>query len=264
MAHDIERRLAVYMGEVFRADVDMQSDAAVGQFLHSCMGNTKYRSIRGEQRNIKLLHTGFVEFYRELSGNWFTELWQVQKVLTGDRVNFYEICLLALLLDVPMRDVGLSYPEIADRLHAPYDTVESIGEHRYGTYHKVTKIPLKSGAKPQDWEQIDVATLPLLKDAIRQLQGDGTTRPKRVTVFAVESMLPLSSKRIALHLSRCLAEIRRYKETHEQYWTREVVWAVNVLRDRGDPLTWRRMRALTNMRLENFKACLPKIQLSCM
>ena len=32
MAYEVKRRLAVYMGEVFQADVDMQSDVAVGQF----------------------------------------------------------------------------------------------------------------------------------------------------------------------------------------------------------------------------------------
>ena len=159
MACEVERRLAVYMGEVFQADVDMQSDVAVGQFLHSRMANTKYRSTRGEQRNIKLLHSDFMDFYRELSGNWFTELWQIQKVLAGDRINFCEVCMLAMFLGVPatelvkmelpeksqqqlfdeevyrLHDEGLKYPEIAERLNASYNTVKAIGERRYGTYH---------------------------------------------------------------------------------------------------------------------------------
>lgn len=283
VANDIERHIAVYMREVFRADVDIQSDIAVGQFLHSRMANTKYRSVRGEQRNIKLLHTDFIRYYDGLSNNWFTELWQIQKMLTNDRINFYEICLLAMFLGIPtsdlvnmrlpeksqqqlfdeevrrLHDEGLSYPEIAEQLHAPYDTVKSIGEHRYGTYHKVAKVPLKSGAKPQDWEQIGNDTLPLVKDAIRQLQGDGTTRPKRVTVFAVEKLLGLPSKRIALHLPRCLAEIRQHEESQEQYWAKEVVWAANQLKSAGTPLAWRRIRELTNMRHKDFEMCLPYI-----
>ena len=283
MACEVERRLAVYMGEVFRADMDMQSDVVAGQFLHSCMANTKYRSVRGEQRNVRLLHTDFTKFYRELSGNWFTELWQIQKVLTNDRVNFYEICMLAMFLGVPatelvkmelpeksqqqlfdeevyrLHDEGLKYPEIAERLNASYNIVKAIGEQRYGTYHKPPKIPLKSGAKPQDWDQIDNDTLPLVKDAIRQLQGDGTTRPRRVTVFAVERMLHLSSKKISLYLPRCLAKIRRHEESQEQYWAREVVWAANQLRAAGSPLAWRRIRELTNMRPENYRACLPYV-----
>jgi hypothetical protein len=283
MACEIERCLAVYMGEVFQTNVDMQSDVAVGQFLHSRMANTKYRSTRGEQRNIKLFHSDFMDFYRELSGNWFTELWQIQKVLAGDRINFCEVCMLAMFLGVPvaelvnmnlpeksqqqlfdeevyrLHDKGLKYPEIAERLNASYNTVRAVGERRYGTYHKPPKVPLKSGAKPQDWDQIDNDTLPLVKDAIKQLHGDGTTRPRRVTVFAVEKMLHLSSKKISLYLPQCLAEIRRHEESQEQYWAREVVWAANQLKVTGSPLVWRRIRELTNMRPENYRACLPYV-----
>lgn len=282
-ANEMERRLAVYMGAVFRADVDMQLDIAAGQFLYSRMANTKYRSIRGEQRNIKLFHADFVEFYKELSGNWFTELWQIQKVLTNDRINFYEICLLAMFLAVPavelvnmklpaksqqqlfdeevyrLHDEGLRYPEIAERLNASYSVVKAIGERRYGTYHKPPKTPLKSGVKPQDWQQIDNDTLPLVKDAIRQLRGGGIARPKRVTVFAVEKLLRLPSKQIALSLPQCLAEIRKHEESQEQYWAREVVWAANQLRIAGIPLAWRRIRELTNMRPQNFRTCLPYV-----
>lgn len=283
MAYEVERRVAVYIEKVFRADVDMRSDVAVGQFLHSRMANTKYRSVRGEQRNIKLFHSDFMEFYKDLSGNWFTELWQIQKVLTNDRINFYEICLLAMFLGVPavelvnmklpeksqqqlfdeevyrLHNEGMKYPEIAKRLNASYEVVKAIGERRYGTRHKPPKVPLKSGVKPQDWEQIDADTLPLVKEAIRQLQSDGTTRPKRVTVFAVEKKLNLPGKQISLCLPQCLAEIRQNEESQEQYWAREVVWAANQLRIAGVPLVWRRIRELTNMRPENFKACLPYV-----
>ncbi len=248
------------------------------------MANTKYRSVRGEQRNIKLFHADFTDFYWNLTGNWFTELWQIQKVLTGDRINFYEICLLAMFLGIPaddlvrmelpeksqqqlfdeevyrLHDAGLKYPEIAARLNASYDTVKAIGGRRYGTYHKPPKTPLKSGAKPRDWRQVDKDTLPLVKDAIRQLRGDGTTRPKRVTVFAVERMLNLSSKQISLHLPKCLAEIRKHEESQEQYWAREVVWAVRQIENCGDTVSFRKIRELTNIRRKNLESCRPYIR----
>lgn len=282
-ASEIERLLAAYMGEVFQADVDMQSDVATGQFLHSCMANTKYRSVRGEQRNIKLFHADFTQYYESLSDNWFTELWQIQKVLNNDRVNFYEICLMAMFLDIPaaelvnmklpeksqqqlfdeevyrLHDEGLRYPEIAERLNASYSVVKAIGERRYGTYHKPPKVPLKSGAKPQNWQQIDADTLPLVRKAIKQLQGDGTSRPQKVTVFAIEKMLNLPSKRINLYLPRCCEEIKKNRETQEQYWAREVVWAANQLKASGIPIVWRRIRELTNMRPAYFRACWPYI-----
>ncbi|WP_196599612.1 TniQ family protein [Pectinatus frisingensis] len=281
--NEIEIRVAVYMAEVFQADVDMESCVTVGEFLHSKMAYTKYRSVRGEQRNIALFHEDFKEYYMALSKNKFTELWQIQKVLTNDRVNFYEICLMAMFLDIKadklvhmelpkksqqqlfdgkvysLHEQGLKYPIIAKMLSAPYEVVKAIGERRYGAYHKSSKIPLKSGMKPNNWGQIDEATLPLVKDAIHQLQGNGTTRPKKVTTFAVEKILHLSSKKISLHLPKCLAEIERHEESQEQYWAREVVWAIRQVEDSAATLTWRKVRDLTNMRRSDFEACLPYI-----
>ncbi|MBB5336415.1 hypothetical protein HNR32_001563 [Pectinatus brassicae] len=281
--NEIESRVAAYMAEVFQADVDVDSCVTVGEFLHFKMAYTKYRSVRGEQRNIALFHKNFKEYYMALSQNRFTELWQIQKVLTNDRVNFYEICLMAMFLGITaeklvhmelpgktqqqlfdeeiyrLHEQGLKYPAIAKALGAPYVTVKAIGERRYGTYRKTPKTPLKSGVKPRDWRQIDEDTLPLVKTAIRQLQGDGTTRPKKVTVFAVEKILHLSSKKISLHLPKCLAEIKRHEELQEQYWAREVAWAARQIEDSGVTLTWRKIRDLTNMRRRDFEACLPYV-----
>lgn len=279
----LECDVAAYMTKVFQADVDLKSNVTVGEYLHSRMANTPYRSVRGEQRNIALFHIDFIEFYKDLPGNWFTELWQIQKVLTDYRVNFYEICLMAMFLNIiagglahmelpektqqqlfdeevyRLHKQGLKYPAIAKALNASYETVKAIGERRYGTYHKQPKAPLKSGMKPQDWNQIDKDTLPLVKDAIRQLQGDGTTRPKKVTAFVVEKMLHLSSKIISLHLPKCLAEIQCHQESQEQYWAREIVWAVHQVENTGGALTWRKIRDLTNIRRKDCEACLPYI-----
>ena len=120
---------------------------------------------------------------------------------------------------------------------------------------------MKSGAKVQNWQKIDEETLPLVKDAIMQLQGDGTTRPKKITIFAVEKMLNLSAKRISLHLPKCLAEVKKHEETQEQYWAKEVVWAVMYLENAGVQLVWRRVRELTNLRHKDFETCLPFVSM---
>lgn len=247
------------------------------------MENTPYRSIRGEQRNIALLHTDFVSYYKNLSDNKFTELWQIQKVFTDDRVNFFEICLLAMFLNIPAADLvymefpeqtqeqkfdeevfrlherGLKYPEIAKCLNAPYDTVKAIGEGRYGKLHKHPQKPLKCGTKSYDWQQIDIDTLPLVKDAISKLQGDGNTRPKKVTAYAVQKMLGLPDKQIN-HLPQCRKEIEKFHESQEQYWAREVVWAVNKILNEGQVLNWKHIRNLTNMKKRDIILCLPEIK----
>lgn len=110
--NEMECNVAAYMAEIFQNDIDMDSCVTVGEFLHSQMVNTQYRSVRGEQRNIALFHTDFTEFYKDLSDNWFTELWQIQKVLTNDRVNFFEICLMAKFLNIsPDELVHMELPE---------------------------------------------------------------------------------------------------------------------------------------------------------
>ena len=165
-------------------------------------------SIRGEQRNIALFQQDFVRYYENLSDNTFTEIWQIQKILNGYKHNLYEICMLAMFLDISVSELvemklpdesqeqlfdkqifqlheqGLKYPEIAKRLNASYDTVKAIGEGRYKTYHRKRNTePMQGGVKPNNWYQIDVDTLPLVKDAIKLMQGDKTDRPKKITVF---------------------------------------------------------------------------------
>ena len=98
-------------------------------------------------------------------------------------------------------------------------------------------------------------TLPLVKDAIKKLQGKEGERPKKVSIYAVEKMLGLPDKRIAQYLPKCREEIERHEETQEKYWAREVVWAVDTIRKNGDILNWKHIRNLTNMRKKNFIAC---------
>ena len=283
-ANTIERSLAAYMGEVFIADVDFESSVMVGDFLYYKMEGSKYRSIRGQQRNISLLHADFTQFYESLSNNWFTELFQIQKLICNKRFNFCEVCMLAMFLGVPsselvhmalpektqqqrfdeevyrLHDEGLNYPAIAKRLNASINVVKAIGERRYGTYHIPPKKPAKSGVKPQNWTQIDTDTFPLVQDAIRQLQGSGNSRPIKITVSTIERFLNLPSKRIANYLPKCKAEIEKHYESQEEYWAREVVWATHQLLEDGKLLQWVGLHRLTNMRKENFIACLPYIR----
>ena len=69
----------------------------------------------------------------------------------------------------------------------------------------------------------------------------------------------LSSKKISLHLFKCLAKIQRHEESQEQYWAREVAWAASQVEDSGVTLAWRKVRDLTNMRRRDLEACLPYI-----
>lgn len=276
----IEYQASRYIAAVFHAKVDMQSDIDAGSFLHSQMAGTKYLSRRGEQRNISLLYKDLTEYYSSLPRTPFTEAWRLQKVFTNDCRTTYEICLAAMFLGVSTADLthmklpeksqeqlfdeevhrlrreGLKYPEIAQRLNASYDTVKAIGEKRYGTYHKTSRKSCKGGVKPLKWQEMDRDLLPKVKEIARQLQGDGNTRPRRVTLAAVEKLLGLPCKRID-KLVLCKAEIQKHYESQVEYWARETVWAAREMTVNDEPFNWRHLRAKTNMRKRDFLACLP-------
>lgn len=153
--NETEKRVASYVHQVFCAPVDMDTDIAIGRFLHSRLAYTKYLSPRGEQRNMALLYRDYTAYYAELQNNPIQEQWQLQKLFSSDRLSSYEICLVAMFLNVPvqmlthmtlpeqpqherfddtiriLRAQGLKYPAIAKRLNASYDVVKAIGEGRY-------------------------------------------------------------------------------------------------------------------------------------
>ena len=280
----LDENLARYMAAVFESEINLEKDISVGKFLHSRLEGTPYCSLRGEQRNIGKLHQDFSEYYKELSYNYFTELWQIQKVFTGDRVNFNEICMIAMFLEIPVEELvnmrlpekasqerfdeeiyrlheqGLKYPQIAEKLGASYDVVKAIGERRYGTYHREPRQSQKVGSKAYDWKQIDKDTLPKVKEAIQNLWGDGIERPQKITIYKVERFLNISSKRISTYLPMCRAEIEKYKETQEEYWAREILWAIEKLKREGKIVNWKNIRILTNIRKKDMLRTLSMLE----
>ena len=281
--NELDAALAKYVGEVFCESVDMENDVEVGKFLHSRLYETKYVSVRGEQRNISMFTKDFIAFYENLSDKGLSELWQIQKIFNGYRFHCFEVCQMAMfqgisieelcnmkiqektqeqLFDEKVRELhsqGMNYMEIAKRLNASYNIVKPIGENLYGKYSHTKETHHKCGAKKQDWEKVDNATLPLVKKAIKELQGQGGERPHKVNVFAVSKKLGLSDKWLYL-LPKCMKEVLKHQESQEQYWAKEVIWAINKIQNDGISLNWKQVRVLTNMRKANLIATLPYLE----
>ena len=125
--------------------MDMDNDISVGQFLHSRMEYTKYLSPRGEKRYLSLIANDFKAHYEELEQSAITEAWQIEKIFSNYQLHTYDICLVALFLNVPVSDLvkmtlpeksqaeifdeqiltlhnqGLNFRQIANKLGASYD-----------------------------------------------------------------------------------------------------------------------------------------------
>ena len=95
-----------------------------------------------------------------------------------------------------------------------------------------------------------------MEQTIARLHGDEETRPRKVTISTIERLLALPAKRFEL-LPRCKALIIKNIESQEVYWAREIMWATKKIIREGQPFNWTHFRRLTNMRPENFQACIP-------
>ena len=276
-----EINLSKYIMKVFKSDIDINNNICVGKFLHSQMYGTKYVSVRGQQRKMNLICSDFNEKYKDVDIT-FKESWQIQKLLNGYRTNTYEVCMFAMFLDIPpdmltnmtlpyktqeeifdekvkeLHKEGLNYQEIAKILNASYNVVKPIGENLYGTYHSKPKQRKDRINYSGKWNQIDIDTLPLVRDAIKSLNGDEEIAPKRITVYAVEKFLNLPSKRI-YYLPMCKVEILKNKETQEEFWARKIIWGVRKITRENLSLNLTRIESLTNIEKEDIIRCIPYI-----
>lgn len=127
--NELEWQLARYVADVFQSDMDMQSDVQVGNFLQSRMEGTKYLSLRGEKRNMTLLHDDFRMYYADTSIQPI-EQWQVQKVFSGHRTNMVDLCMLAMFLNIP--SVDLVHMQLPDRSQSDAFDAEIVRLHERG------------------------------------------------------------------------------------------------------------------------------------
>lgn len=154
-AADIEIKVAQYVVQVFTADMDMDNPVPQGRFLHHKMEYTKYLTARGVKRLIAPLYEDFSSFYRELPNLTITEPWQLEKIFTNHQKHCYDICLLAMFLDIPaselthmslpektqamlfdeqiihLHDLGLNYRQISQRMDSSYDYCKLVAKRHH-------------------------------------------------------------------------------------------------------------------------------------
>lgn len=235
---ELECRLAEYVAEVFTADLDIKSDAPVGKFLHYRLAGTKYLSSHGRKRYIELLHSDFMDFYKDFPCPKFNQDWQIEKVFSGVRTNIVEICMLAMFLEIPAGDLSsIELPE-----YVP--SCKSKESHTNG------------GAKKHDWNAKDIDTLPKVIDAIASVRQHPDQRPVRISVGMIERMLGMPKNGLR-NYPLCRAEIMKNTESQEQYWARELKWAAETMLCSTGMIHITGLMKLTNMRVKNILASLP-------
>lgn len=275
----LELQFAQYMTEVFHAPIVMDNEVGIGDFLNSKLEGTKYLSVRGKMRNISLLFEEFRKFYGELPQQGITKLSQMQKIFTGYRYNFYEICQMAFFLGISADElVNPKLPEKSQTERFNEKVAElyyaGLGSHRIArevgscsstalkANRKKPKLEhdysVRKGMRKAEWDAMDEEMLQTVRDACKKIYHNNGSRPGRVTIYAVCRALNLPDKRFD-YLPKCKAVIQEYAEAFEIYWAREVVWAYKSLVETAkyNDICWRDIRDITNLRRDNFLASIP-------
>lgn len=267
--------LVKYIISVLNTPISICNSAKMGKILHSYLYGTKYVSVRGEQRNITLLCTDLRNYFSNTKYKELIVDSRLQKLFTSHRHNFIEICLLAYYLHI-------SPTQLCNRLPATENQTENFDKQVKELYkngigiNQISRImgvssrtvcltlkPAEAkkrdtkytcGPLKKDWATIDTNTLPLVKNAIVKLLS--SNRPKRITIFAITKELHLPDKTI-YSLPLCLAEITKFHESQEEYWTREMIWAYHDTVANNALLQWTSIRRRTNLRRSNAIKCIP-------
>lgn len=235
---ELECRLAEYIAEVFTSDIDLESDAPAGKFLHSRLAGTKYLSSRGRKRYIELLHSDFMEFYKDFPNPRFNQDWQIEKIFSGARTSIVEICMIAMFLGIPSDDLSkLELPE-------------------YVPSCKAKESHPNGGVRKYNWNAKDIDTLPKVIDAITSIRQHPDQRPVKISVGMIERVLGMPKNGLR-NYPLCRAEIIKYTESQEQYWARELEWAANTMLNSVGVVHMTGLMKLTNMRVKNIVASLP-------
>ena len=278
----LELQFAQYMTEVFQRPIEIDNTTGIGEFLNSRLEGTQYLSARGKARNITLLFNEFMEFYKELPKQGITKLSQMQKIFTGYRWDFYEVCQIAFFLNIsvdalinpqmPEKSQTELFNERVEQLYA-----QGLGCHRIAkklgcspsTAKNANRVKPKAehdysgrkGIKRDDWEKMDEEMLQQVRDTCEQIYYNQGGRPGHVTVNAVCRALEVPGKRFD-YLPKCRKIIYEYEEKKEVYWAREVVWCYqSLLEGKGEEdIRWRDIRNITNLRKDNFIATFPYLE----
>lgn len=275
----LELQFAKYLTDVFQKPINMNNTVDIGVFLNSKLEGTQYLSTRGMMRNVSLLFDDIIKFYEKLPNQGITRLSQIQKIFTGYRWDFYEICQIAFFLNISVYDLinpkkpeksqtelfnekvarlydaGLGCYRIAKEMDCSPSTARKANQVKPKAGHDYS---VRKGMKKADWEQMDNDMIQQVRDVCEQIYYNAGGRPGRVTEYAVCRVLEIPSKRFD-YLPLCRAVIQEYTEDYEVYWAREVVWCYQHLIDTigKDSIKWRDIRDITNLRKANFIASFP-------
>ena len=236
-------RLASYLDSVFDAPIDFNKDIPISSILYDGLSRTKYLKPSGRSRYTKTLADDLNVFYGGMGLCNIASMYQIQRVLLGNRSDFSVVCQIAFFL-------GMEPEELTSSTLTP----EQIQQEQDSHYMKDTA--------PVDWVQLDADTAPILEKVVQGVY-DGTanenSRPERVSERLVYREMGLLGHQLE-NMPRCRAIFERYTETYPESWARKIIWAYQRLRAQGKPFYWSDIRKLSGVKKKNFSTVMPHLK----
>lgn len=279
--NEVEIQLAKYIAEVFLQPMNIGNSTTISEFLHFRMMGTPYISIRGEHKYFSRLWNDLKEHYAGVNGIEQLEVGHIQRTLRDGRFVFEEICMIAMFLGISTKELvemkkplktpeqifddkvqelvddKMSYREIARHLGVSMSLVRlSVSASK-----RDNKVQHKRGnnSTSLDWENLDKEMLPLVQQVIKELHGNGKTRPYRVSAYAVSKRLDIAPYKFK-KMKMCSKALADGCDSDEIYMARKVMWGIYEMQRRQLPLKWWRLEHLSKYDRETMMTNQPYLE----
>ena len=248
-------KLAYYMVSVF--DSSKYSHDHIGKYLNGHIPS-KYVQDNGNRKAYEL-YEDYIAYYHSLTEEDLMSINSMSRILRGHSGTFGNICQLGLFFGIESSnllikgDEGQDYDifiRVSELTGEPLERVHIIGEAIIYELKKDSVLFIKEKRHEDNIDKEDLALLPSVEATVKKIYGEGDDRPRKVSLNAICKPLHVDIHKLK-KMERCMAVINKYYESQEEYWAREIVWAVKMIEKNGDTLNNRRIRDLTNMRRDN-------------
>ena len=256
-------KLAIYMVAVF--ENEKYGYEQIGRYINSQIPS-KYLYDNGN-RKMYALYADYTAFYKTLDTSELMSENSMCRLLGGHRAIYAYICQLGVMLDIDPSDLITKgkeqdydiFQRVSQMTGEPVERVRIIGEAVIDELKKESVQFIKGTRHKDNIDQADIELLPRLQKVVINIYGDGDARPRKISISQVSKAMHVDSHRLK-KMKRCMDFFNQYYESQEEYWARELVWAVKKTEHDGDNLSFSHIQDLTNLRRDNMVDSLKELK----
>ena len=247
-------------------DSPKYSHEHIGRYLNRHIAS-KYIHKNGNRKMYEF-YADYEAFYKTLDSSELVSVNTIGRILSGHRGAFGDICQLGLFIGVDplvllnkgdeVEDNDI-FKRVSDTTGEPLEKVHLIGEAIISELKNESVQFIKETRHKDNLDKDDLELLPRLKETVIKIYGEGDDRPRKISISNISKILHVDCHRLK-KMKRCMDFFDQYYESQEEYWARELVWAVKKTKHDGDNLNFSHIQDLTNLRRDNMVDSLEELK----